>query len=369
MAKRPLQEDQVTLKVKKVKLSDKASKSTPNTTEADPSGTVTEHGIAKTSSSSGAPTSPTPLLPLSSNLDSLSDECEDYNLNNQLSSLEHFLSTEDNNNILDENSSNENSGSDNVEPSILGLENQNFWSPHPKILEWYAKVSDMHLNDSILKQINEKFTPPPELASFFSPAKLPDPIWSAVKDSKYDGYKHRILFSLQSNLLNSLKPLLDCLPSIADSETKEKIAQSIQMISSVNLDINRFRRVIAAPHLKTEYKKSFCKLPVTRSSLFGEEDFEKSSDKIIKEYNASQKILKSKFTPKWNQYSNSNANNSKTQMPFRGGKGGARGKGSRGRGRGPRGGGRGSWSASGTVQTGQSSSNSHSSTASNSSSQ
>ena len=361
LGKRPLESDQVTLKVKKVKSSDLNASETstpaaaggPSTSKVVEPGIATEHGSAKTTSSSGASLI-SPNLD-SSPLSSDDEENDNYNLNNQLENLEQLLSVQNE----DPTSPNLNSNPDDFDLSILGQENQSFWSPHPKILEWYSKVSNLHLNDNILKKINEKYSLPPDLASLFSPAKLPDPIWSSIKDSKYDGYKHKILYSLQSNLLNALKPLLDSIPSITDNEAKEKISSSVQMLCSVNLDINRFRRVIAAPHLKNEYKKSFCKLPVTRASLFGEDDFEKSSDKIIKEYNASQKILKSKNNSKWfnnnNNYNNNYNNyNSKNQQPFRGGRGGSRGRGNRGRGRGARGGGRGSWSASGTGQSGQS---------------
>ena len=39
---------------------------------------------------------------------------------------------------------------------------------------------------------------------------------------------------------------------------------------------------------------SFLKLPITHSSLFGE-DFEKSSDKVVKEHQAISKVVKPRF--------------------------------------------------------------------------
>ena len=128
----------------------------------------------------------------------------------------------------------------------------------------------------------------------FSPAKLPDPIWNSIKANTYDVQKHKFLFSLQSTLLNSIKPILSVLPKINDKNVKSELFTSIQMLTSVNLDINRFRRIMASPYLKPEFKKAILKLPINHSSLFGEEDFEKCSDKIIKEVNASSKLLKTR---------------------------------------------------------------------------
>ena len=63
------------------------------------------------------------------------------------------------------------------------------------------------------------------------------------------------------------------------------------MLCSTNLDISRLHRVFATPFFKLEYKKYFLKLPITQQSLFGE-DFDKLSEKVIKEQSSINKVLK-----------------------------------------------------------------------------
>ena len=227
--------------------------------------------------------------------------------------------------------------------SIIGSEPQNNWNISPNVLTWLKKILNNSIPDSTLKEINEHFTPPADTKDLFSPAKFPESLWQSIKTSTHsDCHKFKVVHSCQSKLLNSLKPLIAALETCQDPDTKENILTGIQMLASTNLDLNRFRRILAAPHLKNEYKPSFLKLPITHSSLFGE-DFEKSSDKVVREHNAISKVVK----PKWKKPFIPIQPQSKPLQPFRGGNsrgnyrvyrgnrgGGNRGGYSRGRGKG-----------------------------------
>ena len=227
--------------------------------------------------------------------------------------------------------------------SIIGSEPQNNWNIPPNVLTWLKKILNNSIPDSTLKEINEHFSPPEDIKDLFAPAKFPEPLWQSIKTSTHsDCHKLKIVHSCQSKLLNSLKPLIAALETCQDPDTKENILTGIQMLASTNLDLNRFRRILAAPHLKNEYKPSFLKLPITHSSLFGE-DFEKSSDKVVREHNAISKVVK----PKWKKPFIPIQPQSKPLQPFRGGNsrgnyrvyrgnrgGGNRGGYSRGRGKG-----------------------------------
>ena len=42
-----------------------------------------------------------------------------------------------------------------------------FWFPPDYIFDWYKKISNIHLNDDILKEINDKFTSSDDVAPLF----------------------------------------------------------------------------------------------------------------------------------------------------------------------------------------------------------
>ena len=44
-----------------------------------------------------------------------------------------------------------------------------FWCPPDYNLDWYKKISNIHLKDDILKEVNDKFTPSDDVASLFMP--------------------------------------------------------------------------------------------------------------------------------------------------------------------------------------------------------
>ena len=61
-------------------------------------------------------------------------------------------------------------------------------SPPDYILDWYKKISIIHLKDDILKEIKDKFTPSEDVAILFTPPKFPDSLWSSIKESSNDCY-------------------------------------------------------------------------------------------------------------------------------------------------------------------------------------
>ena len=73
---------------------------------------------------------------------------------------------------------------------------------------------------------------------------------------------------------------------------------------------------MAVPYFKNEYKSAFLKLPVSRSSLFGD-DFEKSSDKVIKECTATAKVIRSKnFSERGKEFFRGSQQNSRDSNQF-----------------------------------------------------
>ena len=319
------------LRVKKVKLQMDSNTGLPTQItgpSTSRSNTGTELGNVSDTGVHPDSVNPSPLPPTDSDSDDIS-VLENEIINN----LESDIHDEQNAKSADGEDSN-----DSDDLGIIGDDESDSWSLSPKIISWLQKILDKSIPDSTLKQINEQYSPSAEIKDLFSPAKFPDSLWQSIKSSN-DAIKLKILHSSQTKMLNSLKPLLSALETCQDPDTKSNLTTGIQMLTSVNLDLNRFRRILAAPHLKHEYKSSFLKLPVTHSSLFGE-DFEKSSDKVIKEHNAISKVIKPKPKKFFSNQSQSN------QPPFRanpprggnfrsqrGGRGGGRG-GYRGRGRG-----------------------------------
>ena len=181
----------------------------------------------------------------------------------------------------------------------------------------------------MVKEIKDQYVGEDDLDAHFSPPRFPPSLWASVQSSQADTFRLKTLFKVQDNLFLSLKPLLDCLPS-AEKESKSKIIQSIQLIASSNLLLNRFRRSTLAPHLKHELRKQVLSLPVTHDSFFGQE-FSKATENLVKEQSAIEKVI---FKKPWNQrLSNpsSSRNNTFQGQGFRGsyqkkGRGGRGGK-------------------------------------------
>ena len=211
---------------------------------------------------------------------------------------------------------------------VLGGPKKGLWTPSKKALEFYLKAADIELKPDLIKEIKEQYAAEDDLDAHFCPPRFPPSLWATVQSSQADIYRLKSLFKVQDNLFLSLKPLLDCL-AVAEGESKSKIIQAIQLISSSNLLLNRFRRSTIAPHLKNELRKQVLSLPVTHDSFFGQ-DFCKATDNLVKEQSAIEKVV---FKKPWNQRL-SMPSTSKSSFHAQGGRGfysNKRGRGGRGK--------------------------------------
>ena len=242
-----------------------------------------------------------------------------------LENLENILCKSDDEDHDDHNISDVDDGE---EYDILGGPSKSSWSPSKKALSFYLKAADIDLGKDLLNEIQQKYKSDEKLNDHFSPPRFPASLWSTVQSSQSDTFRLKSLFKVQDNLYLAVKPLLDCLDT-ADKESKPKILQSIQLICSSNLQLNRFRRATIAPHLKPELRKQVLALPVTHNSFFGE-DFSKAADNLIKEQSAMEKVIhKKSFSskpapyakPSTSQgYSSYNNQNYADKKLFRGGR-------------------------------------------------
>ena len=115
----------------------------------------------------------------------------------------------------------------------------------------------------------------------------------------------KAIFKVQQNLLLAIKPLLNILDSALSPEDNEKVRESIQLICSGNLQLNRLRRAATSQHLKADVCKQMFKVPVTHNSLFGD-DFSKTTEECLKQisalHKASKKIFFSSPVSLWRHY-------------------------------------------------------------------
>ena len=89
------------------------------------------------------------------------------------------------------------------------------------------------------------------------PPKIPSAIWSDIKTiSSAEVYKQSSCFKSQENLYLELKPMLSMLDSLAlKFEEPKLMIESIQLVSSANLQVSRLRRASTGPYIKRELKK------------------------------------------------------------------------------------------------------------------
>ena len=113
--------------------------------------------------------------------------------------------------------------------------------------------------------------------------------WLAVQNSSADSYKLKKNNEVQENVFLAIKPLLKSLDNCPKS-VKNEITQSVQLIYSANLKLNRFRRATIVPHLKPDMKRNLISLPVCHDSFFGE-DFNMTADSLLKEQASIEKVL------------------------------------------------------------------------------
>ena len=140
--------------------------------------------------------------------------------------------------------------------------------------------------------MKEKFSCDEQLATHFSPPRIPGAIWGDIKaTSPAYVYKQTFCFKALENLYLALKPMLTVLEFLTpNSDERKLMAESIQFVCSANLQFNRFRRALTGPYIKREFKKPLMAIPVLHNNLFGE-GFEKEAEDISKEQNACSKLL------------------------------------------------------------------------------
>ena len=225
------------------------------------------------------------------NDDKIENSDESSEEGDPLDNMEDIINNED----LDDSVNNQESeeDSDNSDDlKILGGPEEAAWVPSKKSLEFYLKVADLELNKDVIKDIESNYKADEEVEKHFHPPKFPTPFWHAVQNSPADSYKLKAINKVQENLFLAIKPLLKSLDSVPKS-VKNEITQSVQLICSANLNLNRFRRATIAPHLKPDMKRNLMSLPVCHDSFFGE-DFNKTADSLLKEQASIDKVLNTK---------------------------------------------------------------------------
>ena len=155
--------------------------------------------------------------------------------------LENILLAESNDNDLLE------SDSDHDIP-IIGNEDDSTWVVPKRAFNWFNKIADLELSDSKIDECLADFIPPEDVAHHFEPPMLPSVIWNKVRHGNAaELQKQRTIFRSQKLLSSSLMPLLTALDSMNKHDPNQKlIASAIQLISTSNLQLSRFRRATIA---------------------------------------------------------------------------------------------------------------------------
>ena len=207
---------------------------------------------------------------------------------NDLGILEQLLA--DNEEQFNDDSEKDESDSETSDFEVIGGPTQASWKVKDKVLKWFQSVADIELKQEDLKALKDKYKVGDSLQKDFEPPKLPNSIWNSMtSNSKADTFRLRSLFRSQESLYLSLVPLLSALDS-APKELREHLTSAIQLICHSNLSLNRYRRSTVIPYIKKDIRKQMLNLPVSHSALFGE-DFEKSTDSVLKEHSALSKVF------------------------------------------------------------------------------
>ena len=201
--------------------------------------------------------------------------------------------------------------------NLLGDTDTPNWSPSKESLEFYMQAVDVQLKSEINKALVDKYKSSDKIDEHFSAPRLPEALWNAVQGDFHDSNRLKAVFKIQNNLFLAIKPLLSLLDTV-EKEQADMLLESIQLICSSNLDLNKFRRVMVARHLQPQLRKQVLNLPVTHNTCFGD-DFSKATDNIIKEQAAIDKVIKK---PAYQRLSFNTKKFTNFKQPFRG-RGGA----------------------------------------------
>ena len=143
------------------------------------------------------------------------------------------------------------------EIGVLGGSSKPNWEPSEKVFSWFKDIADLELKSDVLKELKEKYEGNSETQSHFEPPRFPESIWNTISSrSQGDTLRSRSIYKAQDTLCTALKPLLTCLET-ASKETRSHLGPAIQLITTANLQLSRFRRVAVSPYLKKELRKKF----------------------------------------------------------------------------------------------------------------
>ena len=172
---------------------------------------------------------------------------------------------------------------------ILGGSPDANWCPEKKFLEWYLKVADIELDKKNLDALKEEFSCEDAILEHFSPPKFDDSLWQFVQAKQGDTSRLKSLYKTQESIFLAIRPLLT-VAAKSSKEHRSHILKSIQLLCSANLDLNRYRRLVIAPHLKPDLKRQVLSLPIKHNTFFGD-DFAKSTEDIVKKQSTLDKIM------------------------------------------------------------------------------
>ena len=214
-----------------------------------------------------------------------------------MNSLEDILRTHHEDSAITDEDKESNLDDSTEEFEVLGKKEEGGWSVPENVMRFYLKAADISLSQEILKDLKDQYKTPEDRSKNFEPPRFPQWLWNNVQQNKIDMEKLKAIYKVQSNLYLAIKPLLECLANTSDEDNRRRLIESIQLICTSNLQLNRFRRTNLSFHLKTEVYKQIASTPVTHNSLFGEdEDLSGAADKAVKEQTVMDKMLK-KRTP------------------------------------------------------------------------
>lgn len=175
---------------------------------------------------------------------------------------------------------------------ILGGPVPTSWDLPPRAFSWYKKICDLELKSDDIKSLKEKYHPADDLIHHFEPPKIPHSLWESVKTSQALVYKQKVCFKAQESAYTAILPLLSVLESVPEEDqvTRDRLTESIQLICTSNLQMNRFRRALVGTFMKKDYKKSLMSLPVTHDKLFGD-SFNDAVEASTKAQASTKKLL------------------------------------------------------------------------------
>ena len=100
---------------------------------------------------------------------------------------------------------------------------------------------DIELKKSDIENIENQFKTSSDLETHFQPPPSPPALWELAAKNKHDLIKLKSIQTVLGKIYLAIKRLLDLIPNV-DREDKAKLTASIQLLSSANLYLNRFRR-------------------------------------------------------------------------------------------------------------------------------